>query len=773
MVNQTELKQLKKSLAMLQEPYSPASLITLFNEHQLFVSTQCEALDPLYSEWKPLNTLYNLCLTWQEHNAQRAVLQEEDLKIKTTKKQTKQTSALLADLQNQYEQLKQKIEPEFQILLGEFNALRIKLTPATVPFIAPDLETQISTLTEYCTLLDTEINRISLDVTRLALHENDKQRQLIVSQLQKLTVIVPSSCGLEELPTLKAQVSEQLHDTQKKEQSLKDFDKQFAQYLSQKLTEQISQIKLDPTTVRKVTTQFNYASDKKALLDKLQTTLTKNNSYFSVKAWRGWVMQNEFKHAIETQALELQLTQLLLARDDLNNTSLNIDRQLAKQKSILDSINPSTSQLAARIPAEIAALLSLNSDQVTTINDTVLLDKLIAQINALNTKSTESKKALELLTTLTNIENAALAINTKAFNKLKVNCRIPMSDAETLALRKLQDAQPLKQEKLEVSLLSCKQCIESLEALKCLDERIASICTELNPLKIKGQKKRQEQRRAEEAELDDKITGLQTTINHEINAFKTTYIPEKQPAKKITSQYQPLWKQLNQWNAKIEPFSQNMSNEWQTWYKKLFEVLQEEATEETTLLQAIQLFRDIHFELSYTDTPVISQVLGEYYIQHANPRVSYKNLLNLKPALALVNNPEELASLSDKTMQKRMNTLYAHQQHLAPRFPKEAALLKQAALNFHQMALGCENKKGTANLVSPAFYTDPRYQCLEKHRGLGRAWEWLAELCTKLLNKIRSTPSATNYQHRFFFVPTQSCQLMKDTATAIMNSSGA
>ena len=766
MVNQTTLNELKKSLATLQEPYSIASLTNLFSEHQLLVSTQCEEIDPLYSEWKALNTIYNLCLKWQEHNQRRLNLQEQDQKLKIAKKQIKQTSTLLADLQNQYLQSEQRIEPEFQRLLDEFNALRIKLTPVAVPFIAPDLEAKISTLNEYCILLDTEINRISFDVDRLALHENNTQRQAIISQLKKLTVIVPLSCGLEELPALKIQVKEQLQDIQKKEQLLKDFDEQFVQYLSQKLTEQISQLKLDPITVRKVTAQFNYATDKNALLNKLQTKLTKNNSYLNPYAWRNWATRKEFKQEIEAQTLELQLMQLLLLQDDLNNKSLDIDQQLTKQKSILNSINPATSPLRVTIPAEILDLLSLSSDQVTTINDTVLLNKLIAQIKALNSQITGFKKALELLTTLTDIENAAFVIHTNAFNKLKVNCSTPINDTDALALRKSQKEQPLKREKLEVSLASCKQCLGSLKELKSLVERINNTRTELNPPKTKGHKKRQEQRVAEEAELNNKITELQTTITHEINEVKKIDSPEKQPEKKIKTQYQTLWDQLNQWNTTIELNSKNMPGEWQTWYKKLFAVLQENALEETSLLQAIQLFRDIYFELSYANTGVMSEVLGEYYFQHANPSTNYKDLLNLKPALALVTKPDELAPLSDKTMQKRMNKLYTHQHDLAARFPKEAELLKQAALNFHQMALCYENKKRIAKPVNPAFYTDPRYQCLEKHRGLGKAWEWLAELCTKLLNKISGTPSS-DYRHRFFFVPTQSCQLMKNAATAI------
>lgn len=790
MTKQTRLKELKKSLANLPESYSLTDLTNIFDGYQLLLATPCAELDPLYSEWKSLNTIYQQYIDWQNHNLQNMdfCVHEHKHKLKSAKKNVRNISTLTPDLQTEYEQLKQTIEPELLDLLNEFIATQTKQDKSQAQFINHDLKDQLGTIEEYRGLIETEINHISLEIARLALYTNDKQRKETVSLLQQLNIIIPSSCGLEELPALMTQVNEQLQITQKNESSLEEFHKQFAQQFSgknamleietlscakqkidedlQKLTTQISQIKLDDSAIRKVAAQFKDAPDKKILLEELQTKLTKHTSYINPYAWRTWLAthKDEFKREIAAQTLELQLTQLLATQDALNNKILDIDQQLAKQKSILDSINQLTSQTQTRIPVEIADLLSLSAVKLNTTSDLDLFNILTTQIKSINIQIAGIKNALGLLNKLTDIESAAFAIRQQVFSKLKVDCSTLITDSEAMILNKSQREQQLKLEELKIKLLSCKNYERSL---KDLAERINHTQTESAPPNIKSKKKHDKQRVDEDTARANKINNLQASITTSITELKKTYVPEKKPENADKNQYPQLWNQIIQWDKKINTFSQNMSPELKAWYEKLFMVLKNEAKEEKTLLQSIQLLRDIHFELSYADTGVLSQVLGEYYFQHASPSTSYMDLLELKPALAIDKSPEDLPALTDKTMQKKMKKLYDHQQSLAPQFPKEAALLKQATINFHQMALNRENKKKLPESFSPTFYTnDPRYKCLEKHRGFGKAWEWLAELCTTLLNKMRSTPRS-DYRNRFFFVPTQSCQLLNDTATAL------
>lgn len=789
MKEKTQLNELKKLLAKHNAPYSINDLIELFNPYQLLLTEACAEADPLYSEWKILNTLYQQCLEWQIRQQQSEDIQHQKRPLKAVKKHVKQkTSPLLAQLQAEHEQLTRTIEPEFKMILKDYNALRQQKNPLSAVHVALDLENQRHILSDYCELLETAINDISFDLNRLALHTNQQQREVLVNQLKQDPIISPLSPDFQNLPLLKTQMNKQLNAGQEEARSLHRFHDHLATHLAQKkaietletlsnsqkkvnedlqkITEQISTFKHQfESTIAPVTTKFDAALDKKAQLKQSQDALSQRTSYLNLFAWHEWITtpKEEFNKQIKSQTLEVQLMQLLATQDELNKQSDEINQKLTEQQANLDPINQSAH---LEIPPAMVTLLALNPDEIKTINDIDLFDRVIAKIKSVNTQTTGHEQALTWLNQLIDLEKAALAIHQQAFSKLKVDCSTPLNDTEVLALKKSHDQQQLQRQLFTTRLQSCKDCETSLNTLKQLSEKINRTRTELNSSSGKDQKKRRDQQLTL-AECLSQQAQLESTITQSLTAFNRIYVPEAEPKNETQVLHPKLWEQLNQWNLKINKFSRKMSGELNIWYDRLFQALTSNATDETSLLQSIQLLHDIHFELNCTNQGTASQTLEEYCVQYANPSECYRELLHVKPALALIENAAQLPSLIDKTMQKRIENLYEHQRHLAPRFPKEAALLQQAAVNLHQIALNYENKKESVSGVNLTFYADDsRYQCLEKHRGFKKVWEWLAQLCTNLINKINNTPNS-NYRNRFFFTPTQSHRLLHDAATTL------
>ena len=710
-------------------------------------------------------------------------------------KKTKQPSELITHLQKQYHELEEAIEPKFQRLFEAYNKAR---DPLSAQFTASDLPNKLSILEAYHAKLTDEAGQSTFNLARVAFFINEKQRQLLVNELQQLRVNVPSNHAVDTLPILEAEIHTELLSAQQKEKLLQNVNRQFSHHLaienatfeiealhakkrqveidSQKITEQIAKISADLQkmtefaittkealpTPEAVTTAFDEAPNKMLLIAKLQAELTAQTSYLSLSAWSNWATQKKaFTGRIKAQTCALDLTQLLASNHDLNLKREALDAQLEKQKTILTSLEPRTFNGQIKLRTEILESLSLASTQDETLSDTQLFEKLSEQIASISREINRLEQALKLLNKMSNIEKTAFSIRIK-FPEISSENTTTKNDSEIQQLEKSQNEQADIKKNIRDKMDACEECINSFNALQQLSKEIATQTEPSRPIK-KSQKKRPQQALPEENKNPEPMPQEATSISNKLPEPTQSY----PPAKEIIGQHPKLWGQLNEWNDKISALSKNLPKPLLTWYENLFTAISNTVLEEAPLLQSIQLLRDIHFELHNPGQSNNHSVLFEYLRQNRNPATSYMNLLNLKPAVPIDKNPQELPPVTDKTIQKKIKSLYQHHQLLERQFPKEAALLKQATLNYHQMTLNYENKKQMPQLLGPVILTqDPRYHCLEKHRGFGKVWEWLAQWCTDLINKIKSRPNG-DYRHRFFFVPTQSSQLLNDTANQI------
>ncbi|KTD64734.1 hypothetical protein [Legionella spiritensis] len=241
--------------------------------------------------------------------------------------------------------------------------------------------------------------------------------------------------------------------------------------------------------------------------------------------------------------------------------------------------------------------------------------------------------------------------------------------------------------------------------------------------------------------------------------------PDSLPAifesESFSSERHPYQETLGKQDEKIRQLQKNMPPDWYRWYRRLYEVLINQDGDEKLKLQSIQLLRDIHFELQHPDASAPYAVLQRYRQLCPDPERDCDTLLALKPALPI--NPDDLSPLKNEKLQEQLQRLQRQQGKMADNHPREAALLKQATDNLHQIALQIED--GSPEDLPENFINnlnDPRYESLQRHRGFLKIVEWLAEFCTSILGLIRRQPEE-NYRHRFFFVPTHTTQLLETT----------
>jgi hypothetical protein len=768
MDKQNPLKEIKESLAGLKEPYTLEKLSNIFIKYEQLFAESYSLQDTWYHEWQFFNDLYQYYRHWQNFNTKTIAFRKWEAKLKARNKKEEEIMITLADLQVQFNQLNESIAAEFQTLLNAYNKDLIIQNPLFTPRNAHDLASQSTIIKEYHDLLLTNKDKFTYDNARLKLHNNEKERYEIVKHLQQYNIIVASSCSVEELNTLREKIIQQQQVMHKNKKIISDFHEQFTQYLSKKnvllavkdlcdkkqeIAEELSKIKNQLAEIeqkQQLAIKSQEVPQATGFFDKLREDLVKPISYLNPISWP-WLTE---------KGLRQQFEALIAKHQEICHQQDNINRELLKQNSILDSIsNQKIHDLTEQRPAEIMQILSLRSSEVILLDDNELFEKLIACIGTFESQIKKYENALKLLDKLSKIENETGVINQQFFSKIQIGTYSILDDEEAKNLAQSIMQQKQNMPTLEDHLLACTKFETSLHKLLTLAQKIEETKKLLSAHPKKNQKL-SERRIEAEKERAAQIICLQETIANHISEFKKEYLQTQ--LTDTDNQKSILVKQLNDWNERIAPLCKSLPHALRDWYTNLFLALQNAASK-TNLLQSIQLLRDIYFELTNINQDEVSQILWEYHFLCPSPSINFPNLLKLKPEVAIEDSNVPLPSLQNTQIQKKIDELYRHQQQRSTQFPKEAALLNQATWNLHQIALARENKvPGIKELQASQlnFYRDdPRYKCLEKHRGFGKIWEWLAELCITILRKLKNNCVA-DYQQSFFFIPTKSKQLL-------------
>jgi len=185
--------------------------------------------------------------------------------------------------------------------------------------------------------------------------------------------------------------------------------------------------------------------------------------------------------------------------------------------------------------------------------------------------------------------------------------------------------------------------------------------------------------------------------------------------------------QIYIWNRKI---LEQINPDLQDWYRELFKQIKSQCKNDLFLFKAIQLLRDIEFELA-NDKKNSYKVLNYYTDLCPQPHQTITALINLKPALPL--KPSTEIKIKNESFKTTLDHLQEQIQKLKKNHPCDAKLLKQATDILKQTVFIVE--KGdfkSSRIPTHSLFDDPRYSRLSYHRGALRIWE-IIEHCFRLL----------------------------------------
>ncbi|HAT1772867.1 TPA: interaptin [Legionella pneumophila] len=222
---------------------------------------------------------------------------------------------------------------------------------------------------------------------------------------------------------------------------------------------------------------------------------------------------------------------------------------------------------------------------------------------------------------------------------------------------------------------------------------------------------------------------------------------------------------------KIDSFHvQNMGyikqypEEIQLWYKSLYQAVQSSAVDETSSLKALQLLKDILFELKNQND---LSVLLAYKRMCDNPLQNIQNILSLKPALPILDEPVD-EEQQFKNWPKELQKFHQQYIKLKTDHPLEAELFIQAThslISIKHLMVQPGSKTSNQEAI-PLITQDPRYETLKRHRGFMRAWEYIEDFFRMLIGKLIGQEEY-EYSKRPCFFKTRSHQLLEEADTMI------
>ncbi|OCH97737.1 hypothetical protein A8135_02555 [Legionella jamestowniensis] len=794
-----KIMDLIKELAHLEEPYILETLTSIFeSKKELFMADTTITLPEKYTSfWFVLRNVYSDLATWQQLASEQQKNASLQLEISSLSEQLKHIKSQINHVNEEQLQRKRYFTTISRALFEDYNAYLLSQNPLIATMVPTTSQQQQHVLNNYLKILQDQINKLIFDTARLHLGTLILKRKELSIRLKQLHVIVTDSFAdapliyekLKELNHRLVNLKEGIDKAQQElaenistndiRQEIKNktqlIEKAKAELLS--IEVKIDRHELSPDIKTMLTSDYAMADDKENFIAESQNSLSWSSSLFNLHSWYSWGTDTEYKAKLSRSHAEFYFLQLLHQQEELNTYIQQLTKQLVSTQDLLGTSSSTTKpsiDLALLQQHTLQLLKEYNPDykpdEVTNVS---LLTAIINTIGPLSKCIDETEESLHLLVQLMQIDSAILELRTTNTLTDETDALMPKPE-ELSQLRITEVTRQQEIERLQEKIKVCTASSSNLATMIELTNKHELLRKEKGELDTKlKQKKAKQPQAANRNSLETKIEqikhSIQLQIIHldtELKALATKSedpLISEQTVNKQVTKLMDYQNNLHTWNCLIGNNIEHFSNQLLNWYQQLFITLQMHVTDEISYYQACQLLRDIYFEVEASKKSKDFTVLANYQTLCPTPQTTWQCLTSLKPGFPLLQEGNKLTDVQNPVLETHLKGLYQQQQLLRKDYPREGQLLLQAIYNLHQGCLLYEmNPKHPALTSLLCSLEDPRYEILHSHRGFHKVFEWIAKLCSFLIDLIKHPQEKSNSRQFFFFKPTKTIQLLQD-----------
>lgn len=731
----------------------------------------------LLPHWQLLTTLTRKIEAWKELNEQLAMLSQNEsatrvinepaTSLNPTRQKRKLIKAARARAISLYRSVYEWYETDFY-----------QNNPLSAIYNPDDNKGKLGLLKEYKETLAEQLLAATKANVTLMLFEQRQKINLLTQQLEELGVRVVDSTEasqtdmmthlherskslatlLSTLNELLTQLTETLtvHPAGPISSSLNPEIEETQARLST-ITVQLAKLPLAAETKAQLIEAYDKSANKELLITQMEGDIRWRESWINAKSWIDWYRDPQFSDKWTEQQKALGYLRLLHHRSELvASLQLFSNQPIVQQK-------PPTDDLVLLKIKQALMHAELNR-AVEHCSPEELFKELINSIACVQNQIDRLNTTTALLSERHMLEQQIQSLQTR---------HLHLEELPSLEIiRQLQADSESRNQLITKLQAQSNQCDAAIDALA----QLHTLTNELKALKKNKEKPKAQEIpsfRKQHMLLEQQIRELQADIDNDLSLLdKPPFYQLEEPVlsngfdENEMIEADPLVT-LIYWNQKIQPKLRNQTLEFFNWYQRLYQALSNNLPMEQNnlLMQMDQVLHDIDFELNNPVPPGAYNVLQAWQSLCYQPNMQWRNLTEIKPPVS----PEihELPAVNCYPVRKRLAQLYQQCQRLNRKYPREALLLEQATLNLHKMALlKQEYPQHPALENMPSILTDPRYDCLQRHRGFKKVWEWLAELFTSIRGLFSYQPPLS-YRNRFVYTPTETVKLIRRTETAL------
>ncbi|KTD18123.1 hypothetical protein [Legionella jordanis] len=792
-----ELMDLVHELTSSAQPHNLEQLTFVFHSYRELFQPLVVPPKPCASLWHALRNIRSQVIDWQqlvnEQNIEMA-LREEIHRLEQEQINRKKRAEFLKAKLEEYQVHLNECYPA---LLRAYNSYLVAKEPTIALSTPTTLSQQQNLLLAYFELLNHQHRTLTHENISLQLAEAFIKRKEISGRLKSMAVITSDDsfdsiklfkighnklASLNQLKMDLEQIQQELaenislqeikEDIEHKKQQIKTIN---AELLSLEL--QLKECQLPEDERHRLNSEYAKAPHKEQFIAEKTQELSWQNSVINPLSWFEWSTNSNFMQKVHSQQLENHYLNLLHQEHELTTQANHLREQLLRSQDFMiagDStfkIEPASKVLRARaikLLAELEPQYSLKAD-----NNLLLLSDLIERIGFISKQTDNLETVLRLLEELITIDKTVLELRTK-YTLIGDMDELMPSTTELAQLRESAEARQQEISVLTEKIQSCEQCLQKIASINEINLELKDGKKQASTLRSTLRAKRSELAKTvaysqnhlkiEQAKqvIVQQINELQDCLQtFTLKANETLADSESSSSFTKTVIYQD---NLHFWNRLISNLSSTLPSDLQHWYQHLIISLQANIRDELRYHQALHVLQDLFFEIQNPDQDFL--VLRAYQKLCPVPKQDWQRLVNLKPMFS--SDDQTLAELRTPSLNSKLRALYEQQKKLFKKHPREGELLKQLLKHIHQVAILAENDNNHPALQHFHFMSDPRYQCLQRHRGFYRICEWLGQLCATIISLFKNE-SPVDYRQFFFFKSTRTERLIEEMNQEIIH----
>ncbi|KTD22671.1 effector protein A, substrate of the Dot/Icm secretion system [Legionella lansingensis] len=788
---------LMNKLSGLSQPYALENLILLFDGcNDIFLEDikPPESLAPL---WHALRNIRTQVLEWKRIETQQQEIVDLEADIIRLNKDLLFLAEQMELHKSFISEQQRQVNEVYPPLLQTYHRYLLDKEPTIAVSTPSNLRQQKNLILAYLEVLKNQYKALDLKNISLKLAEALIARKRIVAQLKLLNVIVTENSSSykiyevlkrnrETLAQLKVELEKiqqelaesiSLNEVQEnirnKTQVLRRIEAELLS-LERKLTES----SLTSDIKEKLKNEYLKATNKAKFVVDRENVVFWHGSLINPRAWYEWGTNTEFKVKLEQLQAEEHYVRLLHQKEEKILEHNNLNQQLKRNQGFIISPSLKSDTDHSKLNERAIQLLTQYDFRYKPIsqNSVDLLSDVVDRIGPLSKKIDEFDTALRLLLEAIAIDEDVLELRTRYALLDDIDELIPTTEE----LKKLRDSDGERQKELlnlDEKIKSCEKCLINMDSisdysiqLKEGEKKKIHLTATLQHRKKLLAKNPDRNNYESKREQAQQLIRLQiASLNEILNDITSPQEETRDISDEIPTKFNLLityQNTLTSWNRLISNANTLLPKELKEWYQELFIALQAHVRDETSYYQASHLLHDVLFEIQYPAEPEKFPVLAAYQKLCPNPHHSWQVLLNLKPPFYSSNN--KLPNPRNPILWSKLEELYQQQKILAEEYPREAELLHQAIHQIHQAALSIESSSQNVLPKNLNLLHDPRYESLQNHRGFGKVWQWLAQLCAYILESITKRQDI-NYRQFFFFQRTQTSKLLEEATSQLVN----